>query len=80
MAIMCVEVAVDLPTRLSMRLSATNDFGGALDLWGDVPRWDGGGTSRWAGHACRKDWRIAGVHGTNRSRDRKVARELMGKL
>jgi len=34
-----------------------DDFGGPLDTYTDVPRWDGGAPSRYRKHTCRKDWR-----------------------
>jgi len=52
-----VGVLEALPVAASMRRSATNDFGGPLDISSDVPRWDGGAPSRYRTHVCRKDWR-----------------------
>jgi hypothetical protein len=53
----CIIQAETLPVSQSMRKSATNDFGGPLDTYTDVPRWDGGAPSRYRKHTCRKDWR-----------------------
>ena len=52
-----VGVLEALPVAASMRRSAENDFGGPLDTYSDVPRWDGGAPSRYRAHVCRKDWR-----------------------
>lgn len=44
--------------QVSMRKSALKAFtrpGRGLDSLWDVPRWDGAGYSRRAGHACKKD-------------------------
>jgi len=74
-----IGVLESLPVSLSMRRSATNNFGGALDMWTDVPRWDGGGTSREAAHPCRKDWRGNGDHGYDERRAYRQARIMRGK-
>jgi len=71
-----VGVLEALPVAASMRRSATNDFGTPLDLWTDVPRWDGGGFSREAAHPCRKDWRANGAHAHDMRRTRRAVRAL----
>ena len=51
------EIATEIPTKISMRLSCTKAFGGDIeDLW-DVYRFEGGIRSRNAATQCKKDFR-----------------------
>ena len=68
-----------LPTRLSMRESALKIHGGDLASMYDIHGEDGDGTSRQAGHSCRKDWHSYGSHDSDMRRARRQARALMGR-
>jgi len=65
-----------LPTFVSIRKSSLKSMGGGLDNLWDVPRWDGCGTSRYAAHPCRKDWRINASHEHDMRRTRRAVRSL----
>lgn len=77
---MTIDVALfeTMPSRVSMRRSSLKSLGGDLDNLWDSDRFESGGRSRDAGHACRKDLRC-NAHVSDVRRARRQIRTLMGK-
>jgi hypothetical protein len=69
-----------LPSFVCMRLSVLKIFGGTLDSTYDIHGEEMNGTSRLAGHSCRKDWQINGTHGCDMRRVRRQVRAMKGDL